>query len=900
MKVLFGKNRVLLVVAILLLPLLCLPSIRIRYQVKAASTGLVEDFTSTTYRDGSATNVSGWGDGLLELPHMTVALVGLLDYGADEPFVNFRSVEVRGNFAYITDGWGYLHVINITDIRNPEIIDSLRTLISSIHDVAVSGDYAYLSCGLNGLHIFDVSDPQYLSAVGTPYPVCSLKAEVNGNYVYYLNASGLGVANITDPIHPSFVGFCDINTDGCKDLYIVGNLAYIADWYNEVHVVNITDLTNPTLIGTCIVPSNVQKLCVAGNYVYTTDYFGQICVVDVTNPTNPTLAGGNDCGSGIMAICAEGNYAYTVGSRLMVINITIPSQPARACIETDSHKSFTDMKISGNYIFAASIEGLFVYEISEPKPPILTCDYDAPVSVTGLDVENDFVYIAGAAPGLEVHNITDLSSPSLAGSYETIGEAWDVDVEGNYAYVADGSSGLEVINITDPTNPTWAGSYLTDDFAYGVFVEGDYAYVAASGAGLVVVNVTDPTNPMFAGAYSTPGSSSYGVFVEGNYAYVADWSSGVYILDVTDPTNPIVTSTYDTPGAASDVYVDGNTLFVADWDAGLLIFDITNPATPNLVGSYDTPAEAWSVWIDGNVAYVADGGSGLQVINITVLSAPSYISSHNTPGVAYAVQVHGKHAFIADDTSVQIIEVSRYIWEKYEALAIAQSVAVFNANSSFIIGATVTSSASASPPTSISYYLSANDGNNWEPVTLGTYYTFVDIGHILKWRIFPSTADPIFTPSLESLIIDLTTALPAPNLYSPSDGENTTESQPSFCWAPVDGAVRYRLQLDQSFSFDSSSLIEVDVVATDGIVEYNLTTPLSAGTWFWRVVAIDSDGDEGLYSARRTLDVEAEIITTPLPPTILDFPLEAIVLGLTITVILSIIIFRLRQKRKAR
>ncbi|AKI98000.1 LVIVD repeat-containing protein [Kosmotoga pacifica] len=65
----------------------------------------------------------------------------------------------------------------------------------------------------------------------------------------------------------------------------------------------------------------------------------------------------------------------------------------------------------------------------------------------------EYIYAAGGLEGLFIFDVSDPVNPQLIGHYDTAGRAWGVAVAGDYAYVADGSNGLVIIDISDPENP---------------------------------------------------------------------------------------------------------------------------------------------------------------------------------------------------------------------------------------------------------------------------------------------------------------------------------------------------------------------------------------------------------------------------------------------------------------
>ena len=299
-----------------------------------------------------------------------------------------------------------------------------------------------------------------------------------------------------------------------------------------------------------------------------------------------------------------------------------------------------------------------IFNISNPNAPTFVGSYDTSGQALGVQVVENYAFIADNDKGLQIIDISNPTAPTLAGSYDTSGYGYGVEVAGNYAYVADGYAGLQIINISNPTAPTLAASYDTLGSAYGVEVEGNYAYVADYDSGLQIINISNPTAPTLYGSYGSLGSA-YGVQVVGSYAYIADSDKGLQIIDISNPAIPTPKSNYDTPGYAQKVQVVGNYAYVTDLYS-LQIIDIINPSAPNLVGSYYFPSYAYGVEVIGNYAYVADGGAGLQIINISDPSAPTFAGSYDTPSHAYGVEVLGNYAYVADGYAggLQIINIS--------------------------------------------------------------------------------------------------------------------------------------------------------------------------------------------------------------------------------------------------
>ncbi len=86
----------------------------------------------------------------------------------------------------------------------------------------------------------------------------------------------------------------------------------------------------------------------------------------------------------------------------------------------------------------------------------------------------------------------------------------------------------------------------------------------------------------------------------------------------------------------------------------------------------------------------------------------------------------------------------------------------------------------------------------------------------------------------------------APSLHVPPNGSSVCDTMPYFEWSPVNGADSYYIQVDDNFGFSSP---EIDRTTSNHY--YTPGTPLSPGTYYWRVWASNSCGD-GPYSSTRS------------------------------------------------
>jgi hypothetical protein len=92
--------------------------------------------------------------------------------------------------------------------------------------------------------------------------------------------------------------------------------------------------------------------------------------------------------------------------------------------------------------------------------------------------------------------------------------------------------------------------------------------------------------------------------------------------------------------------------------------------------------------------------------------------------------------------------------------------------------------------------------------------------------------------------------LPPPDKLVPADDERLSSLEVAFGWAAVPGARGYRLMVARDANFKGLVHDKSDVQAGRAPVK------LAAGTYWWRVSAVDRDGLEGRASAPHKLVID--------------------------------------------
>lgn len=335
--------------------------------------------------------------------------------------------------------------------------------------------------------------------------------------------------------------------------------------------------------------------------------------------------------------------------------------PANAALNQVGHwRDYNDglamgIGISGRQAFVASLEGLLVYDLSDPLKPRKVTTLKLADEAYDITVLSNRAYIACSDAGLEIVDISNPIAPRSLGVAATEGIIWDVSVAGNYAYLASTGYGLEVVDISDETDPRRVAGYQGNRSAGGVRVQGDIVYLGDAPDRFRILSVTNPLAPVLLANVAMRWPDD--IILNGNLAYVADSQDRVIELDVTDPAKPVRKRT-STPISPKSFALSGNHLFVAA-SSEIGILDISPGTTISKIGYWRSDQFHRDLALYGDYAIVASEISGLHVVSVTNLTFPRPVAHVPTSEDANDIVVRGDLALVPGGrTGLALLDVT--------------------------------------------------------------------------------------------------------------------------------------------------------------------------------------------------------------------------------------------------
>jgi parallel beta-helix repeat protein len=346
-----------------------------------------------------------------------------------------QCVVVSGDVAYVADrNWG-LRALSVADAAQPSQVGSYHPL-SQAYRVTIQDRLAVVAAGAYGLRLVDFSDesrPQELGAYDIGSVATSVAVE--GHYAYVSGPPGpqvgLNVIDISDPRHVARVGLYQ-GFGECRDVAVAGGIAYLATG-DDLLLVQVSDPSHPTYLGRINMcePDELLTgavgLAVSGNLAYVATQMSGLRIVDVSNPTQPTLIGAASWPNGFLQdLVVAGGLAYVADSDgLTIVDVSDPRHPSRIGF-CDTPGFAEGVALSGHYAYVADGgTGLAIIDVSDPRAPLLVATSDTVGYTQDVTLADGTVCVADLYAGVLILQMDEpqgtTASVALSGVHGAVG-----------------------------------------------------------------------------------------------------------------------------------------------------------------------------------------------------------------------------------------------------------------------------------------------------------------------------------------------------------------------------------------------------------------------------------------------------------------------------------------------
>ncbi|ETO15890.1 outer membrane adhesin like protein [Reticulomyxa filosa] len=575
---------------------------------------------------------------------------------------------------FVANGAGGLRIVDVANVSHPRVLCTFNASFVGAQSLYVDHDIVYVANAYGGLQLINVSnktEPVLLSTVSSGSGNAQA-VRVQGTTAFVAEYVGIRIIDVSNKTHPKVLAVLD-NDEVAKalNLDISGNLVFMANGYEGIEVINVTNQSRPVTLTSYLEDYGIAcgVTIVNDSTLFVAD--GQTISITITawnattrlnattfrlktiqspRPLENNLPDQSICPGMSSSVWLESRslFAYS-GNAVLTLSLTmqdgspLPSWltllPAFTLVNTQKCGSTFATATSGNVLLVANDKhGLKLFDISDTTNMQLLSTYPSGVggSVRGLaivdDDDNDdndsgngehIAYIANAANGLIILDISIPTNPRLLCNY-IIGNINGVTVVNNIAYLAAGVDGLLIVDVQNASHPTLLSVYKesASSFTKNVVVRDSIAFVANMDAGLHIVNVSNASAPQLISIIpSTPGKAcDVALKEDGDIILVANLIN-LFIIDIRDLSNPHLLWTYPAGSGYNipGVTVVGNTTLISNWEAGVKFFDISNASNPIFLGelpsSNGVDACTYSTTVSSNTIFVSDASAGFRTID---------------------------------------------------------------------------------------------------------------------------------------------------------------------------------------------------------------------------------------------------------------------------------------------
>ncbi|MEM1180176.1 MAG: hypothetical protein AAGM22_17675 [Acidobacteriota bacterium] len=409
--------------------------------------------------DGTRAFVSRRGAGFVILDLTMPTAPTLIGTYADHAY----RTEAAGDYAVV----GGINGVEIIDITNPAMPTQVGTAGGGTFSVSVDGTTAF-AVPTN----FDQQEIQAIDFQTATAPVeidsvlmlaDSQNVEIAGDVGLVANGSR-GVVTLDLNASGTLDTIGRYETDNVRSIATVGTAAIIANFNDELPVIDFSDPAMPTQVGTALISGVSYDLKAVGNLVYVAANAGGLRIVDLTDPAMPVELGSYvPMGGGGTAVSVGGSTAFlTSNTSGWAIDISDPAAPVEIGTFSMPATSF-DSDVEGDHLYVAHQNGVTIFDVSNPASPTEVGFFSSsPTSANGVEVVGDRLYIAADTFwGLLIADVSDPTSPVFLESVGTPGEATRVASDGERLLIADGGNGVRLLSCAEP--PLFADGFESGD-----------------------------------------------------------------------------------------------------------------------------------------------------------------------------------------------------------------------------------------------------------------------------------------------------------------------------------------------------------------------------------------------------------------------------------------------------
>ena len=276
--------------------------------------------------------------------------------------------------------------------------------------------------------------------------------ETRGFAINVFAASGLlYVANGDDGVRIGRVGpdgsvewIGHVQTDEARDVALAGTNLVIADGASGLKVADVSDPANPRIIGRHASPYFMTAVCVGGGRAYCAGGLEGVEIVDITEPRRPSLVWRQKF-SEVRGIAVDERYLYFAdgNSGFRIYSLTKDKPAPLSLLDTPGWNDDCFVVKNTAYLADGSA-GIVVVDVSDRKKPRTLGSLSLNTLARVVCARGNTLFVAGHTKGIAAVDVSNPQKPAVAAWYDTVDDGRGVFADDEFVYAASGSGGVYI------------------------------------------------------------------------------------------------------------------------------------------------------------------------------------------------------------------------------------------------------------------------------------------------------------------------------------------------------------------------------------------------------------------------------------------------------------------------
>ena len=497
-------------------------------------------------------------------------------------------VSVNANYAFISihhelnmPPWeeDFIEIVNIEHPQNPFYVDDF-IIASYCPTVKITDDIAFIGT-LLGLYVYDISDINNIVQIDWLDTHNTFSLKFHNDLLFCDGWHGLTIIDYSDPTNCQILAeYDEFDFQNCE---IIGNRIYTSS-STRLRVLDITDPLNVYQIGYYLSTNMHNSVAVSQNYAFINDYYNTLHIIDVSDPETPEYLNSLNVSDineiyksteDELLILRTNNY-----ETLEFYSMNDPANP-EFLYSYNEDGWYCDTFFIDEYIACATFRWRFyIFDLTDPEELIIqgptSLNYPSPTSwVRCIARKDNYLYLATDS-GILIVDVSDMGNPNPILDIDINGYIFDLTIKDNFMYYVN-IGGLQIYDITNPLDPIECGFWDSNNRAESFTIYNGFVYLADYDGGLKVIDISDPCDPVLVNTIILNYNSQLTnrPIVRDNKLMVIDnrWNE-IFVFDLSNPSQPQYTSSFRWFKYSNDIEMFDNYLYSSQ-DSNISILDFT-------------------------------------------------------------------------------------------------------------------------------------------------------------------------------------------------------------------------------------------------------------------------------------------------------------------------------------